>query len=91
MSVLATDWDEQRQARQALKLADHEVDVAFSYELREATEHPAPPTPESKELFARANQMQAAVKTDQDRIDQLQKDLTTRRKITKPFCSNRLT
>jgi len=90
MSVLATDWDEQRQARQALKLADHEVDVAFSYELREATEHPAPPTPESKELFARANQMQAAVKTDQDHIDQLQKDLTAAKEDHKPILQQQI-
>ena len=75
MAALASDWDEQRQARQALKVADHEVDVAFSYEMREATEHPTPPTPETKELFAQSNRAQAAVKTDQDRIDQLQKQL----------------
>jgi len=75
MSALASDWDEQRQSRQVLKLADHEVDVAFSYEMREATEHPAPPTPQTKELYAQANRTQAAVKEDQDRIDLLQKQL----------------
>ena len=56
MAALASDWEEQRYSRQALKLADHSVDIAFSYEMRQATEHPAPPTPESKKLFARANQ-----------------------------------
>ena len=56
MAALASDWDEQRYSRQALKLADHSVDVAFSYEMRQATEHPAPPTPESKKLYAQANQ-----------------------------------
>ena len=63
MAALASDWDEQRYSRQALKLADHTVDVAFSYEMRQATEHPAPPTPESKKLFAQANQAEAAVKS----------------------------
>ena len=77
MAALASDWEEQRYARQALKLADHTVDVAFSYEMRQATEHPAPPTPESKKLYAQANQAEAAVKADQDRIDQLQKQLAT--------------
>jgi len=72
-----SDWDEQRLSRQALKLADHAVDVAFNYEMREATEHPAPPTPASKELYAQANRAQAAVKADQDRIDQLQKQFTS--------------
>jgi small-conductance mechanosensitive channel len=77
MAALASDWDEQRFSRQALKLADHSVDLAFNYEMRQATEHPAPPTPESKKLFAHANQAEAAVKTDQDRIDQFQKQLAT--------------
>ena len=61
LAALASDWDEQRFSRQTLKLADHSVDVAFSYEMRQATEHPAPPTPESKKLFAQANHAQAAV------------------------------
>jgi small-conductance mechanosensitive channel len=76
MAAIASDWEEQRYARQALKLADHSVDIAFSYEMRQATEHPAPPTPESKKLFAHANQADAAVKADQDRIGQLQKQLS---------------
>jgi small-conductance mechanosensitive channel len=75
VTALATDWEEQRFSRQALKLADHSVDVAFSYEMRQATEHPAPATLESKKLYAQADQAQAAVKADQDRIDQLQKQL----------------
>ena len=77
MAALASDWDEQRFSRQTLKLADHSVDLAFNYEMRQATEHPAPATPESKKLFAHANQAEAAVKTDQDRIDQFQKQLAT--------------
>ncbi|MGA8313849.1 MAG: hypothetical protein WB755_27740, partial [Terriglobales bacterium] len=77
MAALASDWDEQRYSRQALKLADHSVDLAFNYEMRQATEHPAAPTPESKKLFAQANQSDAAVRTDQARIDQLQKELTS--------------
>jgi small-conductance mechanosensitive channel len=77
MVPLASDWEEQRYSRQALKLADHAVDIAFSYEMRQATEHPAPPTPESKKLYAHANQADAAVKADHDRIDQLQKQFAS--------------
>jgi len=76
VAALASDWEEQRYSRQALKLADHSVDLAFSYEMRQATEHPAPPTPESKKLFAQADQADASVRADQARIDQLQKQLT---------------
>jgi small-conductance mechanosensitive channel len=77
VAALASDWDEQRLSRQALKFADHSVDVAFSYEMRQASEHPAPPTPESKRLYARANQADAAVRADQERTEQLQKQLAT--------------
>ena len=77
MAALASGWDEQRYSRQTLKLADHSVDVAFSYEMRQAVEHPAAPTPESKKLFARADQAQAAVAEDQERIDRLQKQIAT--------------
>ena len=63
VAPLANDWDELRFSRQALKLADHAVDIAFSYEMRQATEHPAPPTPESKRLFTQANQADGAVRT----------------------------
>jgi small-conductance mechanosensitive channel len=75
MSALASDRDEQRFAQQALKLADHEVDLAFTDGLRDATEHPAPPTPQTKELLARATRADAAVKADQDKITQLKKEL----------------
>src|ERR1700682_3879008 len=71
MVPLAADWEEQRYSRQALKLPDHAVDIAFSYEMRQATEHPAPATPESKKLYAQSNQADAAVKADPDRISKL--------------------
>src|SRR6266436_1527171 len=77
VATLASDWDEQRFSRQALKLADHSVDVAFSYEMRQATEHPAPPTAESRKLFAQENQADVAVRADQERIDQLQKQIAS--------------
>ena len=58
-------------------MADHTVDVAFNYEMRQATEHPVAPTPESKKLYAQAHQAETAVKADQDRIDELQKQLAS--------------
>ena len=74
---LATSWDEERFAQQALKLADHEVDLAFSDALRDATEHPVQATSQSRELYARLNKATARVKADQDRIDALKKELAT--------------
>jgi len=77
MAKLASSWDEQRLANQALKAADREVDMAFEDALRDATNHPPQPTPQTRELYARLNKAQAAVKADQDRVDQLTKQLAS--------------
>src|ERR1700690_1911918 len=45
VAKLASTWDELRLAQQAVRLADHEVDLAFADALRDATEHPVT-TPE---------------------------------------------
>jgi small-conductance mechanosensitive channel len=75
---LATTRDEQRFAQQALTLSDHEVDLAFNYEMRLAKEHPAPPTAETKELYGRVSRAEAQVKDDQELIDQLKKASTAK-------------
>ncbi len=72
---LAPTWDEMRFANQILRAADHEVDLAFEDALRDATNHPVQLTPQSRELYNRSNAAQARVKADQDRIDQLKKQL----------------
>ena len=77
MAKLASTWEEQRLANQALKAGDREVDLAFEDALRDATNHPLEPTPQTRELYARLNKAQAAVKTGQDRVDQLTKQLTS--------------
>jgi small-conductance mechanosensitive channel len=77
MAKLASTWEELRYAQQALKLADHEVDLAFTDAMRDASEHPAPATAETKALYARVKQSEATVKAEQDRIDQLKKQLAT--------------
>src|SRR5579859_2022321 len=41
LAKLAVTSDEQQYAGEALRLADHEVDMAFDYALREATRHTA--------------------------------------------------
>jgi small-conductance mechanosensitive channel len=75
LASLALDQDEQRFAQQAMKVADHEVDLAFAAGLRNATEHPVPLTPVAKQLYSHVSQAEATVKTDEDRIDQLKKQL----------------
>jgi small-conductance mechanosensitive channel len=72
---LASDWDEKRFADQALRLSDNEVDLAFEDALRDAADHPAQPTPETRELYAHVSQAELDVKADQDRLSQLKKQL----------------
>src|SRR5579859_6594568 len=48
VAALAADREEQRFAQQAVKLADHEVDLAFADGLRDAAEYPVTPTTEIK-------------------------------------------
>src|SRR5690348_8159232 len=55
MAKLVSSWDEQRLAQQALKLADHEVDLAFAGALRDAAEQPRSTKPESRNLYNRVS------------------------------------
>lgn len=73
LAPLASSTDEQRISQDTLRLADHEVDLAFADALREAQEHPPQLTAESRELSKRVARGQAAIKADQDRIKSLQK------------------
>ena len=76
MTALASTREEQVFAQQALRLADHAVDLAFADAIRDATLHPVANS-ETKELFARVNRAKAQVKSDQDLIDDLKKESTT--------------
>jgi small-conductance mechanosensitive channel len=74
---LASGSDEKRFADQAERLADNEVDLAFEDGLRDAADHPAPPTPESQALYSHVTQAEADVRVDQDHVDQLKKQLAS--------------
>jgi len=75
LAALAATPEEQQLAHQALKVADHEVDLAFADALRRATEQPVQLTPEIKELYARESKAEAAVESDLARTAQLTKQL----------------
>ena len=75
LAALATTREEQRYSRQALKIADHQVDLAFSTALRDAAEERPDQNPQAREAYGRVDKAQAAVKADQDRIDPLKKEL----------------
>ena len=75
VAKLSSSWDEQRFAGEALRVADHEVDLAFADALRDAANHPPQLTPQAQALYAHLNKAQDATKRDQDRIDDLKKKL----------------
>jgi len=73
MAALAETGDEQDQAREALHLADHELDQAFATGLRAAEAYRAPATGPLRDLAGRINQLKTQVAADQRRIEQLSK------------------
>jgi len=75
MSALASTTEEQELAHEALKVSDHEVDLAFFDALRTAEENPPPLTPEAKLLAERKDKATLALKEDQERIAQLTRKL----------------
>jgi len=77
LAPLASSPEEQRLSEEALRLADHEVDLAFNDALRDAADHPPQLTPQSRELAQRVSHSEAVLKHDQEQIDSVNKQLTT--------------
>ena len=76
---LATTPEERQLARQAERLANHEVDLAFADALRRAASAVAAQTPELKELSALKAKAQAVIEADRGLLERLQKQLATAR------------
>src|SRR5215831_9024007 len=69
LAALAVTPEEQEFAKNALRLADHEVDMAFAAALHQATEH-APPVPATaRPILADVQSAQQRVKTGQREIE----------------------
>lgn len=75
MSALASGREEIRFARQALRIADHIVDLGFSIALRDTAAQPT--DPKSRDALALVSRAQEQVKADQDRVEQLKRELTS--------------
>jgi small-conductance mechanosensitive channel len=68
MASIAATAEEQDQAREALRLADHELDQAFAAALREAAARSAPPGGPAKQLADRITALKARLTADQRQI-----------------------
>ncbi|QNI38542.1 mechanosensitive ion channel [Edaphobacter sp. 4G125] len=71
LSALAQSAEEREFAREAERLADHEVDQAFSQSLRQASLEKPKLTGRALELQQKVNQLQETLKNDQARIASL--------------------
>src|SRR2546430_1228955 len=77
LSGLAATPDEQAQAREAWRLADHELDLRFAAAVRDAEAEATAPAPRALRPFTnRVAQLQARVDADKKRVDDLAKDTT---------------
>jgi small-conductance mechanosensitive channel len=71
LDKLATTREEARYSREAVRTADHEVDLAFTSALRSARLHPPADTPETKQFHDRIRKLQAQVAADQDQLNKI--------------------
>src|SRR5664279_5852464 len=71
LAPLAVSSEEQRHAREAERLADHEVDQAFAMALRQASLEQRVLTGDALALSRKVAELQQIVKDDQARVDSL--------------------
>jgi small-conductance mechanosensitive channel len=74
LAALATP-EEQELAQNILRLADHEVDLAFAAALHQATQHPPPMPAAARPILARVQSLQEKVKAEQKQVARLKEQL----------------
>lgn len=79
----AVTREEQWMAREALRIADNEVDLAFATALQEAAEHPTPLSAEAQAISDRLKKAQARMDLDQAELARLKKSLAGAKEGTK--------
>ena len=71
LASLAITPEEQRLAQEAVRIADHEVDLAFADALRQAAEQKSDQDPKKRDLYLKMQQAQSALAEARSRIEQL--------------------
>jgi small-conductance mechanosensitive channel len=77
LASLATTPEEQRLSQEAVRIADHEVDLAFADALRQAAEHQTDQDPKNRDLHLKMQQAQAALADVQSRVEQLKAQISS--------------
>src|SRR5712692_3113361 len=75
LAPLAATAEEQTLAKETLHIADHDVDLAFAIAMRQATENPPPPTPETREIVKRLQDAKKTVAEEQQEVANLTNQL----------------
>src|SRR5579859_5897705 len=90
LAALAATPEEQEFARNALRLSDHEVDMAFAAALHQATEH-APPVPAAaRPILANVQAAQQRVKAGQQEVARLKQLVSQADDSAKPALQDKL-
>src|SRR3984893_15608448 len=77
LAALAMSPEEQRLAEEAVRIADHEVDLAFADKLRQAAEQRSDQDPKNRDLYLKLQQAQAALTDVQSRVEQLKAQIAS--------------
>ena len=73
LANVASTAEEQKLAAEAVRIADHEVDLAFASALQQAQPHPPAETSETKELNTRIRFLDSRLQAVQEQVGQLTK------------------
>lgn len=73
LSNLPSTADEEQLSAQTVRIADHEVDLAYASALREAQKQPPTENAETKDIIQQIRALQDQVGADQDQVDDLKK------------------
>jgi small-conductance mechanosensitive channel len=73
LSNLPSTSEEDQLSAQTVRIADHEVDLAYASALREAQEQPPTENAETKDTIRQIRALQGQVQADQEQVDNLKK------------------
>jgi len=73
LSNLPSIADEEQLSAETVRIADHEVDLAYASALREAQEQPPTENGETRAITQQIRALQDQVRADQERLDRLKK------------------
>jgi small-conductance mechanosensitive channel len=90
LAQTASAADEQAYAQSALRIADHELDLAFKEGIRDAEAHPPVLSPDAAAIKARISKSQELLSADQQRVNELTQKLAQAQEAQKPAVQDEL-